>query len=457
MRTIRASIRAVREPPACRATPPVRCRSAQAGPCAGAAATRPLDEPTLNVFRLTLAVFLVQAGFHGFTASLPLALARGGVADAAIGLIVGVAALVQIPAAIVGGRLVDTFGGVRLFYLGGLAYLVACGILLLPGVEPGGSDLPFVVARALQGIGIACTLPAALSLVPRMLPPDRHGFGLSLVGAGQNLTLVLLPPITIAILDAGSLDGVAMAVALFVSIGLVLALRLPLRPMVRGSTAAAASAAASAAGLSTARRRFGITFRREWAAPLAIIVCYVAHWGAVTAYLPVKASESGADIGLYFVFDGLAIFAMRLPTGWLTDRVEARTLIATGAAATAFAIGLLLLPLTTPLLIVSGLIGGAAGAIVMTPVLVELSRRSTDVDRGSAFALFSCSLATAMAIGSVGAAPLVEVSGLSAALAVGIVLILVSIVICLADPSLRAKGRGPGSDAEAAAEAIGVA
>jgi hypothetical protein len=61
-------------------------------------------------------------------------------------------------------------------------------------------------------------------------------------------------------------------------------------------------------------------------------------------------------------------------------------------------------------------------------VLVELSRRSTDADRGSAFALFSGGLATAMSLGSVGGAPLVALFGLSAALVVGIALIGVAIV-----------------------------
>ena len=149
-------------------------------------------------------------------------------------------------------------------------------------------------------------------------------------------------------------------------------------------------------------RRFGITFRREWAIPLLITCTYVAHWGAITAYLPVRAAAAGADIGLYFVADGIAIFAMRLPSGWLADRVPSRILIASGAGATAIAIGMLLLPLTTPILIVSGLIGGAGGAVVMTPLLLELSRRSTDADRGSAFALYSGALATAMALGSIG-------------------------------------------------------
>ena len=157
---------------------------------------------TLPVVRLAIALFLVQAGFHGYTASLPLALAQADVGDATIGLIVGMAAVVQIPAAIVGGRLVDAFGGLRLFAAGGVAYLLASLILLLPGVEPGGSVIPFFAARALQGAGIAATLPAALSLVPRMLPKERTSSGIAFVGAAHNLTLVLLPPLSIAVLNA---------------------------------------------------------------------------------------------------------------------------------------------------------------------------------------------------------------------------------------------------------------
>ena len=105
-------------------------------------------------------------------------------------------------------------------------------------------------------------------------------------------------------------------------------------------------------------------------------------------------------------------------------------------------VGMLLLPLTTPLLIVSGLLGGASGALVMTPILVELSHRSSDADRGSAFALFSGGLAAAMSLGSIGGAPLVAIPGMSAALGVGILLIGVSIGLTLADPSLKVKRGG---------------
>ena len=155
-----------------------------------------------------------------------------------------------------------------------------------------------------------------------MLSKAQTSSGLAFVGAAHNLTLVLLPVISIAVLDATSFDGVALMVIGFVVVG-----------------PGAVIPAAGAAGGATRRpprwaRRAGGSGSRSAASgrcPLLIVVTYVAHWGAITAYLPVRASEAGADIGLYFAADGMAIFAMRIPTGWLTNRVSTRNLIVVGA------------------------------------------------------------------------------------------------------------------------------
>lgn len=398
----------------------------------------------MTILVLAVAVFLVQAGFHGYTATLPLALSRGGVPDAAIGLVVGVAAVVQIPAAVVGGRMVDRFGGRRLFVLGGLSYLAGSLILAVPSVEPSASLVPFVAARLFQGGGVALVLPASLSLVPRIVPLAGQANGLSVIGAAGNLTLVIMPPLSLAILDAAGLHAVAAGMTAFLLLGLLAFSRLRVPP--RPETPAAAA------------RRFGIVFRRAWAVPLLITVCYVAHWGAVTAYLPVKAEGTGADVGLYFAMDGVAIFAMRMPTAWLAARLTTRLLLGVGAVLTAVAVGLLLLPLTTPLLMAAGLLGGGASALVLSPILFELNRRSDERDRGSAFALYSGSLAGAISLGSIGGSPIVAAFGLSAALAAGIALIGVSLVLALADPSLRTLGALPArGDMTAASEDLEVA
>ena len=56
------------------------------------------------VLRLAFTLFAVQAGFHGFTASLPVALTRAGVPDPEIGLIVGRGGARPGPGGLRGGR-----------------------------------------------------------------------------------------------------------------------------------------------------------------------------------------------------------------------------------------------------------------------------------------------------------------------------------------------------------------
>ena len=396
------------------------------------------------MLRLAVALFVVQSGFHGFTASLPVALARAGVSDPEIGLIVGVAALVQVPAAFLAGVVVDRIGGLRVFTIGGVAYLIGCAILAIPGVEPGGPAGPFVVARTFQGFGIAGVLPAALSLVPHLTDPARRGFALAFVGSAHNLTLVAIPPLSLAVLAATSLHGVAVVMIGLVLVGLLLAWIVPFR--FRATTAADGDALGAHHHGPTreAQRRFGFAFRRAWAPLIGIILLYIAHWGVIVAYLPQRAEAAGADIGLFFVADGLAIILSRVPSGWLADRMRPVILMLVGLAMTAAMLVLLAFPPTTPLLVIAGLISGAGAGLVMTPVLVELSRRSGDADRGSAFSLFSAAQAVALVLGSIGGAPLVAVFGFEVALLATLGGIAGATALTLWDAGLRARPpRGP--------------
>lgn len=408
------------------------------------------------MFRLAVALFVVQAGLHGYTASLPVALAAAGVPDPTIGVIVGIAPLVQVPAALLAGMFVDRFGGRRLFLFGAGAYIAASTILLLPVADPAGPLWPFAVSRVFQGVGSAIVLPAALSLVPLLVAVTRQGFGLAFMGSAHNLTQVVLPPVSLAVLAASSLAGVAGMVIALVAIGAVLvALRpLAIRPTApegasavvapsdgRGPLRADAPAAGSPADGTgdprspTPSSPSGLRFvyRRAWTSPIVLVLLYVAHWGVVIAYLPQRAAAAGADIGLFFVADALSILVLRMPSGWLVDRVPARAVILAGIAATALAVLLLVLPPTTPVLIVAGVLSGGGAGLVITPALLELSRRSGDSDRGSAFSLLSAALASALVVGSIGAAPIVALGGFEAALAATLLGLLASALLAVTD------------------------
>jgi MFS family permease len=379
-----------------------------------------------GVLRLSLAVFLIQAGFHGFTVSIPLALSRVGRTDAEIGAIVGIAPLVQIPAALIGGALIDRFGGFKLVAVGGVAYLASTAILLLPGVDPATSSVQFVAARVLQGFGFGIVMPAVLSLAPRLVAIDRRGLALASVSASHNLTLVLLPPISILVLDAAGLDGVSLMVAAFVITALTVTFARPF----------AIRSGDEHAPFKSAKRVLGMAFRRSWLAPLTIILLWVIHWGVIVAYLPQRAELSGANIGLFFAADGLLVLAMRLPAGWMADRVPASWQILAGLAVTALGVALVVPPPTTPLLIISGALTGAGAAFIAVPVTLVLTRRSNEEDRGSAFALFSVFFSAAIAIGSIGAAPLIGTIGYEALLLSTLVAIGIAALITILDRDL---------------------
>jgi predicted MFS family arabinose efflux permease len=283
-------------------------------------------------------------------------------------------------------------------------------------------------------------------MVPRLIDRARSGLALSIVGSAQNLTLVVLPPLSLAVLGrATNLDGVAMMVAVIVVAGMGLSLTVGRRRFTRrtpmpglDSTAPGVESSLPEPELEPARRRLGVAYRSSWTIPLAVILFYVAHWGAVTAYLPARAEAAGADVGLFFAADGLAILLMRVPTGHLTDRIRGRWLILTGLAIGLVAVALLLPTPTTPILLLSGFLGGAGGALVLTPILVGLSRRSGERDRGSAFSMFSGSLAAAITLGSIGGAPVIAVGGFEATMVAGLALIVVAALISLRDPGFAA-------------------
>ena len=190
-----------------------------------------------------------------------------------------------------------------------------------------------------------------------------------------------------------------------------------------------------------ASRRLGFAFRREWTPPLVITLLYVAHWGVVTAYLPQRAELAGADVGLFFVADGIAVLALRIPSGWLADRIQPRWLVLAGLLLTAVAIALLVLPVTTAILIVAGALTGAGAGLVLTPLLVEISRRSTDADRGSAFAMFSAALAGALVLGSIGVVPIIASVGFEATILATIVGLVLAAIVALVDTGLAPTGR----------------
>jgi MFS family permease len=349
------------------------------------------------------------------------------VPDAEVGFIVGLAAAIQIPAAFVGGALVDRFGPIRLLGAGAAAYLFAVLVLLMPSTDSGASLTPFVVARMAQGIGFGLTRPAWLSLLPRIVSSGRSGLGLGIALTAQNISLIVMPPLSLAILGgSSSLDGVAGLVGCLVVLGTLSLL----------TTTDHLNSSAEDVDERPPRRWYGFTYRTSWTPVLAIQVFYLVHWGSLTAYLPQQAEAAGADVGLFFMADGLLSLAARLPSGWLADRVKSRWLVLAGLILTGGAVSLLILPMSTVSMIAAGAMTGTGVGLITTPIYVELTRLSSPAERGSAFAMVSVAAAVAIMLGSIGVAPIIGVAGFETAILISLGGIAIAAVITLVNRRL---------------------
>jgi MFS family permease len=275
------------------------------------------------------------------------------------------------------------------------------------------------VSRVLQGVAFTLTLPAAYALLPTLVPGRRLGAATGAFGAIPNISLALGPPIGLNLLQLSPTALFAGAVVA-ASVAFLAALTLP------------------APKPDTEEEHHRVRLDRRWLPLLAVTFLTVVYWGVVTAYLPLHTPpEMVGSVGWFFTADALGVMALRIPAGYLTDRHGPRWLMVGGIVVTALAVGLLLLPPTTSLLVLAGIGTGAGAALLLPPILVELSATSTTRNRGMAMTLFTGSFAAAIIVGSLGGGPVVSHLGFGAAVALSIALCLAALPIAALSAATR--------------------
>jgi len=295
-------------------------------------------------------------------------------------------------------RLIDR-GGAHLALRLGATCLLMASLLLLSSHDV------FVIgtARCLQGLGLALLVPSMYSLVPRLVRPKFIGTAVGGFGAFNNIGIALGPPVGLFLLRRGPmwLFGAALITAAVTAFATAI-----LHPVKQRTPPA---------------RLF--TYRASWTALLLIVFLTTTYFGVLLAYLPINVPESNvSSVAWFFSADAVGVLAFRVPAGIFTDRYGPRWLLVSGVVATVAATVLLLAPASNVLFAVAGIGTGVGTALLLPPILVELTARSDEGSRGTAMALYSMSLAAAIATGSFGAAPLVEHFGFQTTLLLGLVL-----------------------------------
>ncbi len=343
------------------------------------------------------------------------------------GLIVGLYSIINTPANIVFGRIIDRIGH-RLPLAGGLFGDAVAMLLYIVSASP----LHLALVRAFHGLAGAAAGPATMSAISGYAGRDREGRAMGIYGmsiAVANLVGFGVGGMVFSRLGAGWLFSSAAAV-LLVGVGLSLLLPRPQpRPVGTRRTAAGPGL------VVTLLKRPGLA-----AAYLAIFAQYFTFGGVVTL-LPLLLRGKGLDafhMGMLLVVFSVVFILGQWPAGLLSDRKGRRLPLAAGLVLGIMA--LLLLPWQDGFGAMAAVMAlyGVAFGLLFPSVSALVADYSRPDERGLATGVFHALLTAGVAVG----APVVgwagEALGVETGLAV--VPVVMAVVLVAAVVLLRRAG-----------------
>ncbi|MGI9608508.1 MAG: MFS transporter [Acidimicrobiales bacterium] len=215
----------------------------------------------------------------------------------------------------IAGALSDRYGAPRILAAGGLLYALA--MLLMSTAQ--GSGMILLSGGFITGIAIgAASFAVVLSAVGRIAPPEKRSLMLGVVSATGSLGQFVLIPVTRVLLDRGSWESTAVAMAL------VLLPIIALAPALRSMLLSLEPGAGPVEAPRTLRRelRRAASSRSYFMLNAAFFVCgfhvtfigiHLAGYASLQGVADSSASNSLALIGLFNVFGSLLV-------GWLGGR-----------------------------------------------------------------------------------------------------------------------------------------
>lgn len=331
------------------------------------------------------------------------------------------------------GRMGDAYGQRRMFLVG---LAVTAAALLLGAASWSFGALVF--ARALQGIGVALFLPQAFGLIPRVLPPERHGRAFAVWGIVGSIASLLGPVLGGAIAQAQgwragfALQAVLCLIALAATAAWVPRLpasgaRVPLVPVLLslaglgalvygiqfGNWVGVLVGAISLAALLIAARTgedqgfLPLHLFRERTFALGTVGVTTMGFAAASMFIPLMywlqtaAGASPSTAGLIAAPMSVLALVATPVAGHLTDTADPRMLCITGfcvqAAGLALAAGLILLGAAPGWFAIATALLGLGSACVWAPNAAITMRRIPPSDAGAASGLYN----TVRQVGSV--------------------------------------------------------
>ncbi len=328
--------------------------------------------------RYVLAALLAQSGFHLFTALLPFQMAQSGATDVAIGVVVGLGGLTQVPASLGMGRMASRFGVESVLRIALACYAIG-SVLILIGVSRVDVLVPATgLGRSLHGIGYGLLIPASLTLVASLSTGPARSRSLGATASAMHVAFIIFPPLALLLHQVGGTVLVVIVALVLLSFSFV-----GFRD--GGRTQRAGTATSSA----VAPLRLGLLVHVG-------IGLHLAMQGVLFTRLPIYADPQVAS--LFFVAIGIGVVSGRL----LLSRASAAESTPVLVVSTiAYLVGLSVLGIAPDAVGVTltGLLMGVAAGLMMQ-LLTEWLTGGPAHHHAAHLSRFSAAMAIGLGVGS---------------------------------------------------------
>jgi predicted MFS family arabinose efflux permease len=344
------------------------------------------------VSRPLLLVLLADVGgltsFYLLLSPVPQHAMASGAAGSVAGLATGVLMLTSVAAEFLVPRSVGRFGS-RAVLMAGLALLGLPALALLAA-----ASLPVVLAVCFaRGLGLAVIFVECGALAARLVPAERRGEGLGVLGVAAGLPAIVATPCGVWLLEHTSPALVFVVGAASALAGVAAAAALP-ADAVRGDDA---DSDADADHSVTGGLRNPALLR-----PAVVFAATATAAGIVVTFLPAVTAGSGNLVALALLLQAASATVARWWAGRHGDKHGAARLLVPGAVAAAAGTALLVAA-GSPLPMLAGmLVFGAGFGVVQNASQAMMFERVPTSAYGTASAIWSVAYDTGYGVGALG-------------------------------------------------------
>lgn len=336
---------------------------------------------------MALANLCHTASFSAFFL-LPLYILEHGGNQGDIGVVMGVFALASAISRPWVAEMIDRIGRKRSYTLGSILML-ASPFLYLGIQDPLGSAyLPFLLLRALHGVGLAICFTSVFTFMADILPQDRLNEGIGMFGISGLIGIAIGPILAEIMLEHFGFAGLFIVAGILSGISLII--HQPLKE--------SAPTGEEESDLTTF---FGL-FRREKFIVVGLISLLfgVGLAGSGNFVAPLAEERNLGFISAYFFCYSGGAITIRFVNGWLSGKFGENRILP--CSIVLYMAGLLLLPLAynQEVLCVAGILSGIGHGLLF-PLLNTMAVRDESASiRGKATGIFTGGIDSGIFAGS---------------------------------------------------------